>query len=229
MSSCELLDITEVCKMFKITSRTLRLYEEKGIIQSTTTPFSKRRKYSKNQINIIKDVLVLLTLGLSLKVIAELQNKEGSLRDAIIAKRNEIYAQIDSKSHELSRLNEAIQILDTGNNIFEKARNKNELKLEQMEAIVTNCSSAIINDSPSLLYQHLSSTLKEYMPLEVYKRMRFDTLSPLGEFISYESIKQDDEYKNIVYHYLRYQNLGLKIKYVFHGDLICGLWLGYYE
>lgn len=225
-----LYDITDVCKMLDISSRTLRLYEEKGLIQSTTTKFSNRRKYTLSQINHIRDVLVLRTLGLSLKVIAELQKQEGSLRDAIISKRAEIYALINSKTHELSRLNEAIELIDTGNNIFEKKyNNKNEHHLDQIEEMILNCSRAIINDDTSLLYSYLSDTLKEYLPLEVYSRMRSDTLSPLGNFISFESIKQDPQFENVFYHFLRYQNLGLKIKYVFHCEAICGLWLGYYE
>jgi len=32
-----------------------------------------------------------------------------------------------------------------------------------------------------------------------------------------------------VFQYIRYEKLGLKIRYVFIEDLIHGLWLGYYE
>ncbi|MBR4033904.1 MAG: MerR family transcriptional regulator, partial [Clostridia bacterium] len=60
-----LYDITEVCKMLGTTSRTLRFYEEKGIIQSTTLGTSARRQYSEEQLSLIKNVLVLRTLGLS--------------------------------------------------------------------------------------------------------------------------------------------------------------------
>ena len=152
------------------------------------------------------------------------------MRDAIISKRAEIYALINSKTHELSRLNEAIEQIDTGNNIFEKKHNnKNEHHLDQIEEIILNCSLAIINEDTSLLYSYLSDILKAYLPLKVYIRMRSDTLSPLGNFISFESIKQDSRFKNVFYHFLRYQKLGLKIKYVFHGEAIGGLWLGYYE
>ena len=58
-------DITEVCKMFGTTSRTLRFYEEKGIIQSTTVGISSRRQYTEEQVSIIKNVIVLRALGLS--------------------------------------------------------------------------------------------------------------------------------------------------------------------
>ena len=51
-----LYDITEVCKMLGTTSRTLRFYEEKGIIQSTTVGTSSRRQYTEEQISHIKNV-----------------------------------------------------------------------------------------------------------------------------------------------------------------------------
>ena len=45
-----LFDITAVCKMLGITSRTLRFYEEKGIITSTTIGLSSRRQYTEEQV-----------------------------------------------------------------------------------------------------------------------------------------------------------------------------------
>ena len=44
-------DIADVCQKLNITSRTLRFYEEKGIIDSTKDGFSNRRKYTKQQID----------------------------------------------------------------------------------------------------------------------------------------------------------------------------------
>ena len=83
----QMYDITEVCKMLGTTSRTLRFYEEKGIIQSTTVGTSSRRQYTEEQISHIKNVLVLRTLGLSVKAIAELQNSGMDLKDAVLSKR----------------------------------------------------------------------------------------------------------------------------------------------
>ena len=41
----QMYDITAVCKMLGTTSRTLRFYEEKGIIQSTTVGELKFRPW----------------------------------------------------------------------------------------------------------------------------------------------------------------------------------------
>ena len=67
------------------------------------------------------------------------------------------------------------------------------------------------------------------MPLTVYIKVRADTFLPLGNFICFDEIKQHPKYPNILFHYIKFQNLGLKIIYVFHDSQIHGLWLDYYE
>lgn len=49
-----LYDITEVCKMLDTTSRTLRFYEEKGIIQSTTVESHLDDNIPKNKFLVLK-------------------------------------------------------------------------------------------------------------------------------------------------------------------------------
>ena len=113
-----LYDITEVCKLLHTTSRSLRFYEEKGIISSTKVGISKRRKYTEGQLSTIRDVLILRMLGLSIKTIQELQSQKANLREAVLSKRAEIYASIDSRVKEINLLNEALCALAIGENIF---------------------------------------------------------------------------------------------------------------
>ena len=71
--------------------------------------------------------------------------------------------------------------------------------------------------------------MKEYMPVSAFIKIREDTLEPLGNYICTEKTEFDSRYNNTVFQYIRYEKLGLKIRYVFIEDLIHGLWLGYYE
>lgn len=118
MEQKQYYDISEVCNMLGTTSRTLRFYETKGIISSTTAGISSRRKYTEDQVSHIRNILVLRTLGLSIKSIAELQNQGGNLRDAVLEKRAEILASIDTRIREINLLNEALSALESGKNIF---------------------------------------------------------------------------------------------------------------
>ena len=225
----QIYDITEVCRMLGTTSRTLRFYEEKGIIQSTTVGISSRRQYTEEQVSLIKNVLVLRTLGLSVKAIAELQNSGTDLKEAVLSKRAEIYASIESRVREINLLNEALSALESGKNIFNEDWQLSSAMNAEEKEIARLCTDAILNGDDNVLYEHLSSLLTQYMPKDVYCVVRKDTLAPLGDFVSIEKTVADDRFSNKLYCFVRYTKLGLKITYVFHGGKIDGLWLGYYD
>ncbi len=225
----QMYDITEVCKMLGTTSRTLRFYEEKGIIQSTTLGTSSRRQYTEEQISHIKSVLVLRTLGLSVKAVAELQTKGADLKDAVLSKRAEIYASIDSRIREINLLNEALSALESGKDIFAEDWQLSSVINAEEKEIARICTDAILSGDTDTLYKYLSPRLAEYMPRDVYRVVRKDTFAPLGNFVSIDKTVADDRFSNKLYCFVRYSKLGLKITYVFYGRKIDGLWLGYYD
>ena len=229
MNQKQMYDITEICKMLGTTSRTLRFYEEKGIIKSTTVGTSSRRQYTEEQLSLIKNVLVLRTLGLSVKSITELQTKGADLKEVVLSKRAEIYASIESRVREINLLNEALSALESGKNIFSEDW-QHPLTLNTTEKDIAKiCTDAILNDDTNVLYEYISPRLSEYMPKDIYHIVRKDTLAPLGDFVSIDKTIADERFPNKLYSFVRYSNLGLKITYVFHGGKIDGLWLGYYD
>ena len=229
MSEKQLYDISEVCRLLDTTSRTLRFYEEKGIIQSTQSKFSSRRQYTAEQINDIRHVIVLRTLGLSIKVIAELERNNTDLKNAVISRRAEMMAIIDEKYRQIRILNEALCMINEGESIFECSPNQSVDQVSaELEDIVQKCTEGVIQNDPSVLYSYLSEQMKDYMPISAYENCRQDTLAPLGVFVTFDRIERDSKDPNTLYHYIKYEKLGLKIKYVFHHRLIHGFWMGYY-
>ena len=229
MEDKHLYDITEVCRMLGTTSRTLRFYEEKKIITSTTVGLSARRKYTEEQLLQIKNVLVLRSLGLSVKSITELQKEQSDLKNAVLSKRAEIYASIEAHIKEINLLNEAVYALELGKNIFDGAwQTRSDADFKELE-IARLCTDAIINNDDEFLYKHLSSRLLQYMPKDVYSVARRDTLATLGDFLGIDEIAADKKYSNKIFSKVRYSKLGLMITFVFHAGKIDGLWLGYYD
>ena len=229
MEDKHLYDITEVCRMLGTTSRTLRFYEEKKIITSTTVGLSARRKYTEEQLLQIKNVLVLRSLGLSVKSIIELQKEQSDLKNAVLSKRAEIYASIEAHIKEINLLNEAVYALELGKNIFDGAwQTRSDANFEELE-IARLCTDAIISNDDEFLYRHLSSRLLQYMPKDVYDIARRDTLAALGDFLGIDEIAADKKYSNKIFSKVRYSKLGLMITFVFHAGKIDGLWLGYYD
>lgn len=229
MEDKHLYDITEVCRMLGTTSRTLRFYEEKKIITSTTVGLSTRRKYTEEQLLQIKNVLVLRSLGLSVKSITELQKEQSDLKNAVLSKRAEIYASIEAHIKEINLLNEAVYALEQGKNIFDGVwQSRSDANFEELE-IARLCTDAIISNDDEFLYRHLSSRLLQYMPKDVYSVARRDTLATLGDFLGIDEIAADKKYSNKIFSKVRYSKLGLMITFVFHAGKIDGLWLGYYD
>ena len=222
-------DISEVCKMLGTTSRTLRFYEEKKIITSTTVGTSARRRYTEEQILQIKNVLSLRKIGLSVQDITELQAEKSDLKAAVLSKRAEIYASIDSRLRKINLLDEVLCALNAGKDIFEKDWETGlEIKSKEFE-IAKLCTDAVINDNDDVLYRYFSQQLAQYMPKDVYRIVRNDTLALLGKFVAVEQITADKKYPTRLKSKIRYSKLGLLITFVFHGGVIDGFWLNYYD
>ena len=224
-----LYDITEVCHLFKTTSRTLRYYEEKKLISSTRNENSTRRYYTEEQLNNIKNIFILRKLGLSIKSISELQAQKCDLKEAIFIRRAELCAAINDHREDIVLLDEALGVLESENDIFEyhwqtKHTNQN-IKLE----IAEKCTDAILNDNDELLYQYFTPRLKQYMPKKIYNLVKKDTLKILGDFIKKDEIYIDKKYLNRVFSKIKFSNRGLMVTFVFSESFIDGFWLGYYN
>ena len=224
----KLYDINEACRMLNTTSRTLRFYEEKGIVKSTKVQFSIRRHYTKEQIDHIRNIIVLRNLGLSVKEISDLQSNDKDLMNTMLEKRAEIYAYIEKKNKELMVITEAIEKIESGKSIYEKEK-KDVNKEKEKENIVKLCSSLFVDNKISELYELFIPKMTEFRPISSFEAVRKDVLKPLGSFVSYGNIEVDSSYENIYYHFLKYEKMNLKIKYVFLNDKIGGFWLTYSE
>ena len=226
----EYFDISEICTMLNTTSRTLRFYEQKGLISSIRIGSSERRHYTEEQRDKIKNILILRKLGLSVKQIQELQKQDKDLQSALYEKRAEIGALINTKLMEIALLDQALEQLHNADSIDGLSTKLQTVSQNSdLIEIISECNHAIVSGNTDLLYKHLSVTMKEYMPPSAYEKMRDDTIKPLGSYCGFEQLETDRTYPNVLHQYVRYEHLGLKIRYVFIDNKIHGLWLGYYK
>ncbi len=223
-----LTDINTVCNLLGCTSRTLRFYEQKGIVQSTTSPYNSRRQYSCEQIEKIKEVLVLRSLGLPIAKIRELQANNCPLAEAISARKAELVALIEEKVKEYHLLSEALMTLDDGGDIFAvESVDRTQLTAIQL-GIVEKFADAFAQERYDWCFASFSDVMKQQLSLNAFRKKVADTLKPLGNFLEKDKTVQDRELHNIYYCYLKYENLGLYIKIVFLQEKIHGVWLNYY-
>lgn len=229
MNEKRLFAINEVCKMLGTTSRTLRFYEQKGIVESTAVPFQTRRQYSLEQIEHIKKVLVLRSIGLPIAKIQAYQNENRDLAEVIAERQAEISALLISKTKEANLLAKALDTVKSGGDIFtEKGSKSSSISYDRFEAANT-FTDLFLDGDLEACFSHFTEMLQDYMPFSVFNRVTSDTLKPIGGFVCKDKIERDRELNNVIYSFLKYEKLGLSIKLVFHRDKIHGIWLNYYE
>ena len=223
----KLLDINTVCRMLGATSRTLRFYEEKGIIQSTVSPFSTRRQYSMAQLEQIKKVLVLRSLGLPVAEIKRLQQEKGDLGQAILGRRAKVIASITSKTREIVLLNEALQILEKGGDVF-APRKSAEVQRKERLRTVEAFTDAFLAGELETCYSLFDEILQKALPFADFVAGAKETLRPVGNYIS-RGVRWTGYLPDTVYIELEYEKVGVYIQLVFHEQLIQGVWMSYYE
>ncbi|MBQ3014547.1 MAG: MerR family transcriptional regulator [Clostridia bacterium] len=223
-----LFDINEVCRMLGTTSRTLRFYEEKGIITSTPVPFQARRQYTQEQIEHIKKVLVLRSLGLPVRKIQELQQKNANLSALIAEHKADLLASVVEKSKELHLLDQALATLNDGGDIFLPEESSSVTYQSDRMEIADAFTKSFLSGDYKACFSYFTEMLQQYMPLSVFEQAAQDTQKPLGAFVRRGTVEQDPQLKNVIYSYLEYEKLGLYIKMVFHKSFIHGVWLNYY-
>lgn len=222
----QLYDITEVCSMLGTTSRTLRYYEDQGLITSTVMPPSTRRKYTQEQIDTVKNVLALRTLGLSVKTIKELSKKQTSLRDAILSHRAELIRLISEKQKQINLLGEVLHDIDTSKTDNLKIKHTIECTDEQIK-IAEICTEAIINGNYSVLYQYFSDDMRIVLPEDALAHSIKMTTAPIGKYISKGTLFRDKNNPNFIIFPLKHEKMIYRLKYVFYGETICGIWTDY--
>lgn len=223
-----LTDINDVCHMLGTTSRTLRYYEEKGIIQSISGNFQPRRKYSAEQIEHIKHVLILRALGLSISKIQQLQQGNIDLSVAISQHKAELTATVVAKAKELALLDEALATIEYGGNIFEEKEQNDKVTVNRQIEIANSFTDSFLNGDIDVCFGYFTDILKEYLPQSAFRRVTSDVLRPLGRFVKKGNFEHSREFNNVIYCNLIYEKLGLYIKLVFYEAKIQGIWFNYY-
>lgn len=229
-------DISEVATALGITSRTLRYYESEGLIESTTDGFSRRRRYTDEQIETIKQVLVLRALGLPIAAIRDLRASRVSLENAILSRRADVLRAINEKYAEINLLEEALHRIRTTDDpssppltapISPDGKPMILALSDTQLTIAEACTAALLAGDYAACVAHFDADMQVLLGEGALRLSWEIACTPLGGYLDRTSILRDTATPNALYTDLRFERGLLRLIYVFHGDLICGLWSRY--
>ena len=217
--------IKELAKLAGISTRTLRFYEEKGLIESVRTSSNNHRSYNTEQIDKIRDILALRAIGLSVKAIQEYLRGEVSLKEMVYLRKAEIYASIHAKQQEIYLLEDALANIENGGNLIRDNKKTRKAVDDKLLQIVRSCSEYVVQGNMEELYAHFSQQIKDYMPPEAFQNRWRDAIIGMGVFVKLGDAWMEPEVNTVYYHNLHFEKMMIRLKYVFRGEIIHGFWI----
>lgn len=170
----ELKTISEVSKTFSISTRTLRYYEQIGIIESTKKDGYAYRVYDENSILSLQQIIILRKLRIPLKQIKDIL----SSKDAIFA--IEVFREnVQGLTDEISSLSTIKEILNMLiNNLQKKTSHKLKLDLFNDDSILKIIDSLSLKKSNLKEEKSMEELNKASKNLSTLKNVRIIHLPP---------------------------------------------------
>ena len=218
-----LSSITEVSNELGISSRTLRYYEEKGLISSTRDSDSQKRRYMDVEVIKIKHIHALRTLGFSINRIHTMLLINTNLAETLEKQKEEIKSEISEVEKQIRRLEQAETLLREEEHLSVDS----ELELRELqETIAFAAGECIMNRRMPDLNQYLASATKKLFDGNINLDYLVSQLE--NKFGVYQNIQSVEIINNIADVWLRMKKSKdtVSISFVFHGKYITSVRIG---
>ncbi|BCN29854.1 MerR family transcriptional regulator [Anaeromicropila herbilytica] len=230
----KLISISEISKELGISSRTLRYYEEEGLVNSIRVSEHSARLYTFQEIEKVKEMLKLRSFGFKIKEIKDLYriNKNNDNKNLSLVIKEQIeqrQIQLDNNKQKLHNIERAITLIqEDGEEALNLRENEGEVILEQeiQEKIAIECTEYMIAKQFHKFYDYLSSTGKnKFIPINNFVVIWKDLFERYGEFEKITAVETVEDEITIL---LRLSKLDMEfpLKYMFHGKYIIAIQIG---
>ena len=224
MSMGDMKSITEVCKLLDITSRTIRYYEQLGLIKTVRKNKSTPRQIDSETIERLRKIRFLRKLGLSLDEIAEVIDSDEKATELIKCKKASMKAEINELILRVNLLTEALAAVEQGENIYETER---RLDLppdhEEMRRIASECTRLVLEQRFEELHGYLDEDMRQ-MPPELLEVGWNVHIKPCGEFVS---VGEQSIVADTVINRLHFEKQDIAILIEVHAGIVTGVLLEY--
>ena len=210
--------ISEICSQYHITTRTLRFYEERGLIQSVQEKARMPRKYCKGEAEKIGNILFLKNLGFSISEICELSYDKQDIKEMVESRKLLIQTQIELKKLQLKRLQDMMLLLNEGNDLFSSKLVIDEEKNTRMEKAV-DFSKCFMERKFEKLHHSLPPAIGKVFTVNFLESFRELVEEETGQF---KSLIHIDEFEHDVSLYLEFEKCGAVMKVIFSASHITG-------
>lgn len=222
----ELKTINEVCKMLNMTSRTIRYYEQFGLIKTVRDSNTDPRRLDEENIERLRKIRFLRKLGLSLGEVTQIIDSDKKASEMIYRKNEELKAEIRALTERIGLIEEVLAAAENGDNIYlveQKFREPSD-DSENLR-IAAECTKMLVDGRFSELKQYLNADIKR-QPSEFFAMAWNAHTEYCGRFISVGEQSIDG---HTVINKLYYEKLGVIVRVDVYKGIVCGIVLQHFN
>ncbi|OPZ22096.1 MAG: HTH-type transcriptional activator TipA [Firmicutes bacterium ADurb.BinA205] len=222
----EYKSINEVCKMLDITSRTIRYYEELGLISTIRDSKTAPRKLDSNTIVKLKKICFLRQLGLQLDEIAQVIDDDAKAAEMMLEKTAMIEAEMAAMAERICKLEKVLAIAAEGGNIYSAASSlsENNVPEENLET-AAEVTRLLLEERYSELSPYFGNSTNSFPDGFVEKCWK-NHIKPCGRFICIEEPVIDG---TTIISRLRCEKVNIAIKMEICQKTVMRIMLQYYN
>lgn len=220
----KLKTINDVCKMLDMTSRTIRYYEQLGLIQTVRESKTAPRRLDEEIIEQLRKIRFLRKLGLALDEIAEIIDSDEKATEFIKLKKAAMKAEINELILRVNLLTEVIAAAEQGENIY---ATEQCLSLppdhEEMRRIVGECTRLLLERRFEELHDYLDEDMRQMSP-DLFETGWNVHIKPCGKFLS---IDEQSVIEDTVINRLHFEKQNLAVLIEVHAGIVTRMLLKY--
>ena len=216
--------INEVCKMLDTTSRTIRYYEQLGLIKTVRQSNTAPRRLDEENIERLRRIRFLRKLGIGLDEIGGVIDSDEKAAELIKLKKATLVAEINELVERANLLTEVIAAVEQGENIYETDERLNmPPDHEEMLRIAGECTRLILEHRFEELQGYLDEDMRQ-MPPELLEVGWNVHIKPCGAFVS---IGEQKIVADTVINRLHFEKQDVAILTEVHAGIVTNLFLQY--
>ena len=216
--------INEVCKMLDTTSRTIRYYEQLGLIKTVRQSNTAPRRLDEENIERLRRIRFLRKLGIGLDEIGGVIDSDEKAAELIKLKKAALVAEINELVERANLLTEVIAAVEQGENIYETDKRLNmPPDHEEMLRIAGECTRLILEHRFEELQGYLDEDMRQ-MPPELLEVGWNVHIKPCGAFVS---IGEQKIVADTVINRLHFEKQDVAILTEVHAGIVTNLFLQY--
>ena len=227
MNMHETKHISEVCKLLDTTSRTIRYYEQLGLIHSTRETPSAPRRLDAENIEQLRRILFLRKIGLSLDEIATVCREKKDAAELIRSKSVALSAEITALMERIKLLERVIEAAEKHEDIYALDLQKESDQLDTSHLQTAEIiADLLLSRRFAEITPYLLPETREILTPKVIETAWDRFTEACGAFIA--KIKRRTEGITVRY-YLKFERSGVVIVLPFKGEMPGGLLLQYWN